>query len=63
MTEFHIERDESSAEFFDAARDGRLLVRRCPACARGTATMRFAVCCPNSTRHKQSFHGEREPIQ
>jgi uncharacterized OB-fold protein len=34
MTEFHIERDESSAEFFDAARDGRLLVRRCPACAR-----------------------------
>jgi len=32
MTEFHIERDDASAPFFDAAREGRLLLRRCPAC-------------------------------
>jgi uncharacterized OB-fold protein len=34
MTEFHIERDDASAPFFEAARDGRLLIRRCPACGR-----------------------------
>ena len=33
-TNFRVERDETSAEFFDAARDGRLLVRRCPVCGR-----------------------------
>lgn len=34
MTDFHIERDDPSAPFFDAAREGRLLIRRCPACGR-----------------------------
>jgi uncharacterized OB-fold protein len=34
MTDFHIERDDASAPLFDAAREGRLLIRRCPACAR-----------------------------
>jgi uncharacterized OB-fold protein len=32
MSEFHIERDDASAPFFDAAREGRLLIRRCPTC-------------------------------
>jgi uncharacterized OB-fold protein len=32
MSDFHIERDDASAPFFDAARDGRLLIRRCPTC-------------------------------
>ena len=34
MTEFHIERDDGSAPFFDAARDGRLVIRRCAGCGR-----------------------------
>jgi uncharacterized protein len=34
MSDFHIERDDASAPFFDAARDGRLLIRRCPTCGR-----------------------------
>ena len=32
--------DERSAPFFDAARQGRLLIRRCPACARYLAPQR-----------------------
>jgi len=32
VSDFRIERDEASAPFFDAAREGRLLVRRCHAC-------------------------------
>jgi uncharacterized OB-fold protein len=31
---FSVTRDESSAVFFDAAAEGRLLVRRCPTCGR-----------------------------
>jgi hypothetical protein len=31
---FQVARDEASAPFFDAARDGRLLVRRCDGCGR-----------------------------
>jgi uncharacterized OB-fold protein len=34
MSDFHIERDDASAPYFDAAREGRLLIRRCPACGR-----------------------------
>ncbi|MET0460957.1 MAG: OB-fold domain-containing protein [Ilumatobacteraceae bacterium] len=34
MDDFRIERDDASAPFFDAARDGRLLIKRCPACGR-----------------------------
>ena len=29
-----VDRDEASAPFFDAARDGRLVIRRCAACRR-----------------------------
>ena len=32
MTDFRIERDDDSGPYFDAAREGRLLVRRCDAC-------------------------------
>lgn len=32
MSDFRIERDEASAPFFDAAREGRLVVRRCADC-------------------------------
>jgi len=32
VSDFRIERDEASAAFFDAARDGRLVIRRCPTC-------------------------------
>ena len=31
---FKVERDEASAVFFDAARQGQLLVRQCPVCGR-----------------------------
>jgi uncharacterized OB-fold protein len=31
---FHVLRDVATAEFFDAARQGRLLIRECPACGR-----------------------------
>jgi len=31
---FQVARDEASAPFFDAANDGRLLVRRCAGCGR-----------------------------
>lgn len=31
---FRVERDEDSAMFFDAARSGSLVVRRCPTCGR-----------------------------
>jgi uncharacterized OB-fold protein len=34
MTGFHIERDDASAAFFDAASEGRLVIKRCPACGR-----------------------------
>ena len=33
MTDFAIARDDASAEFFDAAAEGTLLVRRCPTCS------------------------------
>jgi uncharacterized OB-fold protein len=34
MSDFTIERNEASAPFFDAAREGRLLIRRCTVCGR-----------------------------
>ena len=34
MDDFRIERDDASAPFFDAAREGRLLIKRCGACGR-----------------------------
>jgi uncharacterized OB-fold protein len=34
MDDFRIERDEASAPYFDAARVGRLVVRRCAVCGR-----------------------------
>jgi uncharacterized OB-fold protein len=34
MDGFRVERDEASAPYFDAARDGRLVVRRCASCDR-----------------------------
>jgi len=34
MTSFSIERDDATAAFFDAAREGRLLIRRCVVCRR-----------------------------
>ena len=34
MTDFRIERDDASAAFFDAARQGRLVIKRCVACGR-----------------------------
>lgn len=34
MTGFRVERNEATATFFDAAREGRLLIRRCAVCAR-----------------------------
>ncbi len=34
MDDFRIERDDASAPFFDAAREGRLLIRRCVSCGR-----------------------------
>jgi uncharacterized protein len=34
MSDFRIERDDHSAPFFDAAAEGRLVIRRCPTCAR-----------------------------
>ena len=33
-SEFRVERDEASAPYFDAARDGTLVVRRCATCGR-----------------------------
>ena len=32
MSEFRVERDEASAAFFDAAGEGRLVIRRCTTC-------------------------------
>lgn len=34
MSEFRIERDDASAPFFDAAREGQLVIRRCAVCGR-----------------------------
>jgi uncharacterized OB-fold protein len=34
MSELRVERDDASAPFFDAAKDGRLLIRRCLGCGR-----------------------------
>jgi len=34
MDDFRIERDDASTPFFDAARAGRLLIKRCGACGR-----------------------------
>ena len=34
MDDFRVERDDVSAPFFDAARDGRLVVRHCATCGR-----------------------------
>ena len=44
MTEFRVERDEASAEFFDAAARGTLLIRRCPVC--GTQWAPARTRCP-----------------
>jgi hypothetical protein len=43
---FSIERDDASAEFFDAAAAGRLLIRRCPVCSRALAPQ--ALRCADS---------------
>ena len=45
--DFRIERDDASAPFFDAARDGRLLIRRCPACGRLFAPQQHE--CPDGS--------------
>ncbi|MFM7536814.1 MAG: Zn-ribbon domain-containing OB-fold protein [Acidimicrobiales bacterium] len=34
MPGYSVRRDDASGPFFDSAADGRLLVRRCPACGR-----------------------------
>ena len=39
-----IERDDASAEWFDAAADGRLLIRECTAC--GTLAAPQTTTCP-----------------
>ena len=46
MSEFTVIRDERSAPFFDAAAEGRLMIRRCPVC--GTAYPPQARRCSDS---------------
>jgi uncharacterized OB-fold protein len=43
VSDFTIERDERSAPFFDAAAEGRLLIRRCAVC--GTAYAPHTARC------------------
>ena len=47
MSDFHIERDDASAPFFDAARAGRLVIRRCPSCDRLFAP--HQASCPDGS--------------
>ena len=67
MTEFHIERDDASAPFFDAARDGRLVIRRCAGCGhlfpphQTTLPGRRRAGVGRRRRHRHVGHVDRRP--
>lgn len=61
--EVAVERDEASAPFFDAARQGTLLIRRCPSCERWYAPhLGWCTSCAGSRLEWQPAAGTAQLV-